>query len=155
MKSQINILFISLCLLLSAFTTFSQNEEPINSGAVFIDGKYVESPYIITLSDGNQVFINGISICITQNSVKHEQISQKPVIPDCLNKFSRREEINDCYFHEHNISYVKAASLYFIENYDYEIANDSIIHYYKHLPNIESITQKNGQFYIVKFYNVL
>ncbi|MDY0161160.1 MAG: hypothetical protein RBR64_07455, partial [Bacteroidales bacterium] len=153
MKSQINILFISIYLLLSAFTTFGQNGKPINSGAVFIDGKYVEPPYIITLSDGNQVFINGISICITQNSENHEQICQKSEIPDCLNKFSSLEEINDCYFPEHNISYVKAASLYFIENYDYEIANDSIIEYYKHLPNIESITQKNGPFYIVKFYN--
>jgi len=153
MKSQINIFFISLYFILSAFTTFSQNEKPINSGAVFIDGKYVEPPYIITLSDGNQVFINGISICTTQNSVKHEQIIQKPVIPNCLSKFSSFEDITDCYLPGQNLTYVKAASLYFIENYDYEIANDSIIEYYKHLPNIESITQKNGPFYIVKFYN--
>jgi len=48
MKSQINILFISLYLLLFAFTTFGQNGKPINSGVVFIDGKYVEPPYIIT-----------------------------------------------------------------------------------------------------------
>ncbi|MDD4236852.1 MAG: hypothetical protein PHF99_12635, partial [Bacteroidales bacterium] len=153
MKSQINIFFISLYFILSAFTTFSQNEKPINSGAVFIDGKYVEPPYIITISGGNQVFINGISICTTQNSVKHEQIIQKPVIPNCLSKFSSFEDITDCYLPGQNLTYVKAASLYFIENYDYEIANDSIIEYYKHLPNIESITQKNGPFYIVKFYN--
>jgi hypothetical protein len=39
MKSQINILILSFCLILSAFTTFGQNEELINSGYVFIDGK--------------------------------------------------------------------------------------------------------------------
>lgn len=139
--------------ILSAFTTFSQNEKQINSGAVFIDGKYVEPPYRVSISDGNQVFINGISICTTQNSENHEQISQKPVIPNCLSKFSSIEDITDCYLPGQNLTYVKAASLYFIQNYDYEIANDSIIEYYKHLPNIESITQKNGSFYTVKFYD--
>ena len=53
----------TIIFILIAIATFGQNEKLINSGGVFIDGNYIESPYEITVNDENQVFINNISIC--------------------------------------------------------------------------------------------
>jgi hypothetical protein len=143
----------TIIFILIAIATFGQNEKLINSGGVFIDGNYIESPYEITVNDENQVFINNISICTNHSLENKIQIKKRPNVPDCLSKFSSLEELNNCYLPEQKLTYVKAASLYFIENYDYEAANDSIVEYYRHLPNVESIVHKNGPFYTVKFYN--
>jgi len=77
--------YLIIVLLILFKLTFAQDNEkiklgtPINSGFVFIDGKYIEPPYKFSYKKGN-VYINGIEASITPEIKKHFQKGKKKYI---------------------------------------------------------------------------
>lgn len=131
--------------ILSAFTTFSQNEKPINSGAVFIDGKYVEPPYKVE-QRGMAVIINGTKIIKMQMPKSPYRFKKCPRMPtETLNKNSELSEIFKIKHPDYDGAYIYVIEKYYLEKYPYNIACDSIKRLYSHLPNVKSVESQNNR----------
>ncbi|MDY0143758.1 MAG: hypothetical protein RBR97_17875, partial [Bacteroidales bacterium] len=133
------------------------NKRKINTGYVFIDGKYVESPYRLRIKDGN-LFINKTQAC-TQK-IYSDNLKQKDVFrvgyPPCVSRDSDWEERKNCKINGTDISYDYMMKKYFLKQYNIEIAYDSIINYYRHYPNVESFEEfeeLNGGVYKIICHN--
>ncbi|MBN2778551.1 MAG: hypothetical protein JXR36_12960 [Bacteroidales bacterium] len=118
------------------------NNRKINTGYVFIDGKYVEPPYKVRIKDGN-LYINKIQAC-TQK-VYFDNLKPKNVFrvgyPPCISKDSDWEARNNCKINGTDISYDQMMKKYYLQEFSAEIAYDSIINYYRHYPNVESFEE--------------
>ncbi len=144
--------FLFLCNILVLQLSFAQNAkvEQINSGFVFINGEYIEPPYLIKSSE-DQLFINEIVFYGDFQGVNlhNKQVDISPEIT----KNSPSSIISNSLVPNASISYAKSACNYYIYKYDSKSANDSIIEYYKRLPNVKSIIKNKGVFYNVTFFN--
>jgi hypothetical protein len=86
MKVFIKILFASIISASSCFSLLAQEEflsdsikvsEEIASGHVFVDGVYIEPPYIVR-KEGWKIFINGILVFDYQKPCSPFNFSEKP-----------------------------------------------------------------------------
>lgn len=125
-----------------------RNNKKINTGYVFIDGKYVEPPYKVK-TKGMAIYINGIVVVDyeqkydNQNSNPYKNYKEKPIIPKNLTDSS---SINDFYTSRDPISgklLLYAISGYYYNNYNIKDANDSICTFLKSLPNVLNLERKD------------
>ena len=165
MKTQKYILLLVLSIF--AFTTsFAQKQKtkPINSGFVFIDGKYIEPPYRIMSKNGS-LFINGILVSMKtdwkkinkekKEFKKNKNTLTKPPIPPNLTTNSSLNDINKLKYSQSDITYTGAVYDYFYKTCSFDDAIDSIANYYRSLPNIKEFyrTEDNSSVWYMESYN--
>jgi len=152
MKNYFFILLFFVCNFV-----FAQKEEkirpgkPINTGFVFIDGKYIEPPYYVKRK-GLAVYINGIQITKEFKQEKNPFTYNHHLgIPPCLNKNSSLDDIIKCKEPFENLPYLAAMTQYYYKNYEYYTAIDSIAAYIRSFPNIKRL-EKNGDLWVLESY---
>jgi hypothetical protein len=150
-------IFTLLIFSLFAFQqTFAQSRKAghINSGFVFIDGKYIEPPYTIK-RQGMTVTVNGTQILKMQKPESLYSFKKRPQMPiETLNKNSSLDEINKIMHPDYARSYIQIFQYYFFEKYNYNTACDSIRNLYRSLPNVKSVENykdRNDIFEITAF----
>ncbi|MBN2668972.1 MAG: hypothetical protein JXR60_07070 [Bacteroidales bacterium] len=136
-----NIKLIMLLVLSFMFFTNSSAQtkktEPIHTGYVFIDGEYIESPYVIKIVKRN-VFIN--NNLVDTNKIKHyknppkiEVIKRLPDLPP--DSLSIKEIVNYTNPNTGNNIY-DDVFWYYYEKYGYQEACDLKLEFYLKSPKI-------------------
>jgi hypothetical protein len=153
MKVFIKLLFASIISASSCFNLLAQQEfspdsvkvsEEIATGHVFVDGVYIEPPYIVR-KEGWKIFINDILVFDYQKSISPFNFSRKPKANfDELDKTSGLSEIFEIKDTAYNMLLANVISFYYLEKYEYLVAIDSIVEFYKSLPNIQACTKLCG-----------
>ena len=124
---------------------FNPKKRKINSGYVFIDGKYVEPPYEVE-QRGMAVIINGTKIIKMQMPKSSYNFKKCPRMPtETLNKNSELSEIFKIKHPDYEGAYIYVIEKYYLEKYPYSIACDSIKRLYANLPNVKSIENQNNR----------
>ena len=133
------ILYILIILfgLPNTINAQKQKTEPINSGFVFIDGKYIESPYIIERK-GLELYINNIRIHVSELETNPFKNGYRAPIPTGITKYSTREETSRL-----SREYMKSRFKYFFSKYPYQQALDSVVESYRVLPSVKEIENKD------------
>ena len=150
---------LTAVILFIGCSAFAQEDEniksgtPINSGFVFIDGKYIEPPYEVKRK-GLAIYINGIQV------TKELEDEKKPIecntrlgIPPCINKLSTSKEWNSCKLQNSDVPYLLAMGNYYITHYEFDLALDSIINFYRNLPNVASLVNYDKEIWEITLYN--
>lgn len=114
-----------------------EKTEPINSGFVFIDGRYIDAPYVVERK-GTGLFINNHLIKFPVNSTywniennikKHENLTDSN-LPSTINEFSSS-------FDPDVVNYLSMKSSYLREHYPIKEAVVHIKDVYKNLPCVK------------------
>lgn len=147
MKAHIKIFFAFFVITASCFNLFSQvdnisnskmQSEEIKTGHVFIDGKYIEPPYIIK-KEGTQIFINDNLVFDYQRPVSPFGFKQKPIAN--FNELDQNSPLGDIFKVRdtaYNKPLVNVICSYYLEKHEYSVACDSIAEFYRSLPNVKS-----------------
>lgn len=147
MKAHIKIFFAFFVITASCFNLFSQvdsisnfnmESEEIKTGHVFIDGKYIEPPYIVK-REGMQIFINNNLVFDYQRPVSPFDFKQKPIAN--FNELDQNSPLGDIFKVRdttYNKPLVNVICSYYLEKYEYSVACDSIAEFYRSLPNVKS-----------------
>ncbi|MBN2777872.1 MAG: T9SS type A sorting domain-containing protein [Bacteroidales bacterium] len=117
----------------------SESEE-IKTGHVFIDGKYIEPPYIVK-REGTQIFINNNLVFDYQRPTSPFDFKQKPIAN--FNELDQNSPLDDIFKVRdtaYNKPLVNVICSYYLEKYEYSVACDSIAEFYRSLPNVKSFT---------------
>jgi len=130
--------------------------KPINTGYVFIDGKFIEPPYEFK-NKNNKFYLNNILIGQTTEKVPnlrklYNQI-YRPYVPkniDTNGGYQYFLSLRDTVF---NVGIPSLAKYYYYKHYSYDAAIDSIIEYYRKFPNIESLEKDPSEKLIFVFKN--
>jgi len=127
----------------------------IKTGFVFIDGKYIDTPYIVKRKK-LALYLNDIKLW--EYKVQTENPYWYPVRlgnPPCINKFSPIDSVFTwgCKDPTGKKPWTSAVSGYFMTHYDPQSAIDSIIEYYRHLPNVKELRHRPGEFWKIFLYN--
>lgn len=151
-------LFIVLLFLIKL--TIAQEEEkirpgkPINSGFVFIDGKYIEPPYKFKQKGACRIYLNGhyVHNCLTlvdtvANPYKVDKLPEIPKSIDSMTSFNELFHIK----YDERFKYLEAVGYYFHTHYSRKEALIKIKEYYKQLSCIKNIEGLGGL--KVEFYN--
>jgi len=131
------------------------SKRKINTGYVFIDGKYVEPPYNVTRI-GLKVLLNGKVIFFSSKPKNPFKLNSKPKMPlESLNKGSKLDEISKIMNDEYNMSYIRLIRLYYLQKYSFEDACDSIKSFYAKLPNVKAVVphENNNSIFEIYAYN--
>ena len=139
MKLTKNIFLIILSIFIFT-TSFAQKQktEPINSGFVFIDGKYIEPPYIVKVK-GTYIYINDIlvdtsSIHKYKNPPKRKIIKKLPDLPpDTLTVMEAANYINP----KTGNRIYSDVFWYYYDKYDFRKATNLMLDYYLKVPSIK------------------
>ncbi len=122
----------------------------INTGFVFIDGKYIEPPYKFKQKGACRIYLNGQYIfnCLTltdtiANPYKIDELPEIPQSIDSLTSFKELKTLRD----DKQRTYLGAVSDYFYTHYPYKEAGLHLYEYIKKLPNIKSINHGKFIFY--------
>jgi ribosomal 50S subunit-recycling heat shock protein len=136
--------YLILGLLLLFNVAFAQ----INSGYVFINGKYIEPPYTIKQKQTGYIYINNelAQITITRldtiaNPYKQDKL---PEMPKELTKYTTYTESGKLKAKETNKRYIDAAACYFDTHFPEEKAILKIKEFYKSLPNMKTVEGSGG-----------
>jgi PKD repeat protein len=130
-----------------------QSGKKINTGYVFIDGKYVEPPYIVKLKK-RTIYINGIPITkkVEKNKIKDSpSVRKDPGIPPDIKQMDSINVIYKAKIQPYNISYMEAKLVYLYKNYSEEDAVKLTKEYLESMPNIKSV--KGSKICEVEAYN--
>jgi len=156
------VLFFTLSNCLAqddAYNSINKREktknQKIKSGYVFIDGKYFEQPYKVKRK-GLSVFINREKIFSIEKPHNPLKLKSKPEMPlETLNQNSSLNAISAIKNKEYNLSYIRLIRLFYLENYDFDSACDSIKAFYSTLPNVKSIEphKKSNYTFEIHAYN--
>ncbi|MEA3448729.1 MAG: hypothetical protein U9Q98_09845, partial [Bacteroidota bacterium] len=142
MKITTYILLICSLFMIPQASAQSRKAGPINSGFVFVDGKYIESPYTVKRK-GMTVYLNDIQIMQEQKVLTKKDFllpKKEPGIPPSL---KRDDDLNTMFSYKYKktrYSYITAQINYLITKYKFEIAKHKIIDYYKNLPNVDTVS---------------
>lgn len=154
MKITTTILLICSLFMVAQATAQSHKAGPINSGFVFIDGEYIETPYTIK-RQGLTVTINGKQILKMQKPKSPYKLKKCPQMPlNLLNKNDGLDKIFKIKHPDYDKGFIYIIEKYFLEKYNYEVACDSIKNIYKSLPNVKSVVNyhnNNDHFQIVSY----
>ena len=177
MRATIFILFI-LVLVFSASCVFAQDDvyykpnnkqkkekdfnpkkRKINSGYVFIDGKYMEPPYRCKVK-GNSLYINNQKACAGPTYRRAIELKKKDIYragyPPCVSEDSDWDDRKNCKIEGLNVSYDYMMGMYYLKKYKVDVAYDSIVNYYRHYPNVvsfEEFEDLGSGFYKIICYN--
>ncbi len=124
-----------------------KKNQPINSGFVFIDGKYIEPPYSFKTIKG-EVFINEYIIKKNKPKYKTKKVRRLPEAPASLNDSSTIDELLKAKYN--NRRFFNDVITYYRDNYERKEARLKAIEYISNLPNIKSydgyyLVAKNGE----------
>lgn len=142
MKTKYFIKLTCFALLLVCWQNVNaQNKktEAIQSGFVFIDGKFIEPPYTVERK-GMIVYLNDIQIVQEKKVLtKNDFLLPKKDcgIPPSLKKNDSIDNIYIDKVNEYNESYISVKLNYLYINYDFEIARGKALEYFRLLPNIK------------------
>lgn len=117
------------------------NKRKINTGYVFIDGKYVEPPYRVSRKRGG-IYINNIRITkhnLIADKRKTIKIKKDPGSPQNVDKMDNVNAIFKDTIQEYNINYVLANYYYYYSKYPDDIAMRLIKEFIQGLPNIKTV----------------
>jgi|GEM_PF-2311151 len=134
------ILILLLFVGASSPKGYAQKDQskPINTGYVFIDGKFIEPPYVIKVKERN-IFIN--DILIDTNRIKkyknpnRKKLKKRPDLPP--DTLSVTETINYKNPETNNAIYSDVFYFYY-EKYGFEKANTFVYNYYLEIPAIKN-----------------
>lgn len=154
MKTISKILLTLILVTASCCTVFSQGpdksssnkkSEKIETGHVFIDGEYIEPPYVVKIK-GSTILINGNLVFDYQKPVSPFDFKEKPVASfDELHANSGLSDIFKIKDTTYNKSLANIIGFYYLEKYEYSVACDSIAELYRSLPNVKSFISFEGQ----------
>ncbi|MDY0143454.1 MAG: hypothetical protein RBR97_16330, partial [Bacteroidales bacterium] len=122
------------------------NKRKINTGYVFIDGKYVKPPYRVRRK-GMVVYINGIPMTnkpVIKKQKDYLLVKKDPGLPPSVMKMDSIDAIYKDTVPHLGVTYIQAKFNYLLINYPYDEAINQAIDYYKSLPNIKSVTGVSG-----------
>ena len=130
------------------------NTEEINNGFVFIDGKYIEAPYVLDIKD-NIIFINDIQIT-KKISFTSEAffIRTDPGIPKDVSRFAGLSAL-DTIRGENGDPHMSLKVRYLHQNYSKKYAIEKIFEYFQNLPYIDNVEEYYGKTLIklTDYYN--
>jgi len=138
---------------LQAEEQLENNNQPIETGFVFFDGKYIEAPYILERRD-LAVYINGIQITKEMEwpIVNKYAFDHDPGIPPNITKEMTLDELFSLKEPKRNIRYIAAKQWYLFSHFSYEEAFEKTITYFEDLPNIKSLTKIPGKGWVIESY---
>ncbi len=121
-----------------------KESEEITTGHVFVDGKYIEPPYIVRRV-GWKIFINDILVFDYQKPRSPYNFTEKPKANfEELDKTSGLSEIFEIKDTAYNVPLATVISFYYLEKYEYSAACDSIVAFHRTIPNVQSFTKLGG-----------
>lgn len=131
-------------------SAFAQNDDDIKQGKriqtgfVFVNGKYIKAPYKVKRK-GFAIYINGLQVT-KELELDTPNISyrQRLGIPPCLDKNSSLRDIVKCIEPNQGLPYTIAMFYYYFGKYEYNQAYDSMLTYYRSLPNVKNINFNNN-----------
>ena len=127
------------------------NTKPINSGFVFIDGKYIKAPYCIETRD-HAIYINGLLLMSKRSIINPYFFDHDPGIPPNVTKDMTLDESFSLKEPTRNIRYIAAKQWYLFSHFSYEEAYEKTITYFENLPNIKSLTKIPGHGWVIESY---
>jgi hypothetical protein len=150
MKYTKYILLLVLSFILVINSNAQKNKsKPINSGFVFIDGKYIEPPYKVKQKEPGKIYINGIYVLNRirdlDTILNPYKIDELPLIPKNITKNTSFKELTELSYGKS--SYLSAVSNYYYTHYPGKEANKKLYEYLMTIPCIKSIEKGTFQFY--------
>ncbi len=149
------VICLSVSLLLTAFLQAEEElNQPLETGFVFIDGKYIEAPYIVERRD-LAVYINGIQITkeLEWPVVNKSAFDHDPGMPPNITKDMTLGEVSALLEPTRNIPFETAKLWYLFSHFSYEKAFEKAIQYYENLPNVKSLTHVPGNPWVLESYS--
>lgn len=135
---------LSLIILLIPYALLGQEYSVIvNTGFVFIDGKYVDIPYKLYQKESS-IFINEYRVSIKygrKNVQLPIDLLVDPLIPEGINKWTKISELNKITTASGR-ELIIAKMLYESKNNSKEVAYQNMIAFYKKFPFIKSVKVK-------------
>jgi len=126
----------------------------INTGFVFINGKYIDAPYKIKIKK-NVIYINDMPVTIPLNPIKNpfKGYDKHLKQPPCLNKNSTLDDLRNCREPSFNFTYYDYMNCYYLKRYSFERAQDSLVEYIRSLPNVKSFEKQDNGFWEMILYD--
>jgi len=136
MKTTISILIAILCLT----NAFAQKKFKTDSGFVFIDGKYIEPPYVFEIKNDSILYINNEQIYtqIVKPYKPIPKVKHFPGYPDSSYKYISYKDMWNLKVPEKNYTYIGAARDYFYTRFDKDSAYGLLANYIRKLPWVKS-----------------
>ena len=152
------IKYLIVCLVCLCFHSHMKAQldttyAPLDTGFLFIDGQYVERPYVFTIKN-NTLYINDYQASTDLTSLlekpkKKNFVPYLPLdIPEHINKNSTLSEINALEDKNGN-KFTVLAMRYYIEKYSTEIAMDSMMNYYRTYLKVTNITKRSKEMFCI------
>ena len=149
------ISFICLVgIILPAGSLNAQDQlEDINTGFVFVDGKYLDVSYKVEAHD-LAVYINGVQITrkLEWPVVNKYAFDHDPGIPPNVTKYTTLEEASKLREPTRGILYYAAKQWYLFTHYSYDEAFEKTIQYFLSLPYVKSLTKEPDGGWILESY---
>jgi len=177
MKTRFCILLSIVFLLFANFEGFAQDDvynsddkneketkeekqsgKKINTGYVFIDGKYVEPPYVVK-NKGMVIYINDIiAIDFQRNYDKQNKnplanYSERPIVPQNLTDTSTLNDLYKSNDLRTGKPLINAITRYFYNTCSFDVANDSICNFMTSLPNVLKLEKVTDTQFILYLKN--
>lgn len=138
---------------LFAFTALPNAQEQIETGFVFVDGKYVEPPYKVIVEDF-KVFINGFKVDQINYPQPDLRVLTDPGMPKGLSKemgLAALDNVVDSSGHP----IISRRLSYFYQNFPEDIANEKASEFLKTLPFLKTFKLNDiaGTIYFEDFKN--
>ena len=122
----------------------------IKTGFVFIDGKYIDTPYKVKQKEPGKIYINNILVenrlKMTDTVLNPYKIDTLPPIPKSITKNTTFKEFDTIKYN--NIPFYTAMGNYYNLHYPPKEARKKIIKYYRKIPCVKSF---DG--YTLELYN--
>ena len=127
--------------------------ENINTGFVFVDGKYIDAPYKVEAHD-LAVYINGIQITkkLEWPVVNKYAFDHDPGIPPNVTKYTTLEKASKLREPTRGILYYAAKQWYLFTHYSYDEAFEKTKQYFRSLPYVKSLTKAPDGGWILESY---
>ncbi|MCD4725604.1 MAG: VWA domain-containing protein, partial [Bacteroidales bacterium] len=142
------IRILSNFILLFCIITFSQsteaqnNTEGINNGFVFIDGKYIEAPYIFEVHNLG-IYLNGNLVFNPPANRPNFNVIEDPGFPAGLTKNTTIYYFLEKMWNK-ELPHYCAKLAYLLKKHDKNTAQLEMLNYYKKLPFIKTVEQVEG-----------
>ncbi|MBI5219504.1 MAG: hypothetical protein HY958_11290 [Bacteroidia bacterium] len=129
------------------------DNKPIETGFVFIDGKYIEPPYTIEYKD-DTIYINKVGVLKYKRATYYKEriYDHDPGIPPGLNKETKLEDILSFKEPITGKLYFDLASGYFYSHFEYEEAQTKFHDYLRSFSNVKNLSYIKGMLTLESYY---
>ncbi|MBI4646259.1 MAG: PKD domain-containing protein [Bacteroidia bacterium] len=147
------LILFSICIYSQDPITYTKKFPPVDTGYVFIDGEYIESPYIVEIKELT-IFINDRPV-----SQKREWPEKNPYyfdhdlsIPPELTQNSTIDDMLKAVEPSEHHHYIAAKAYYLFSHFEANEAQEKIVEYVRSFPNVKSLTGKD-EVYTIETWN--